>query len=406
MDTWKSEELISEWHRNLKATGMPEGQALRHRDELRFFLHAYLKEEWPRPIERTDGTILRDYLGSWFLSYVGGSKSDILGRLITFRRFFDFLYQSGRITDDEYYDVIDTCESRDYFSDAYDDFTRPMPDAWEDFAAGGPLRESAINMGYETPIDRQLWMLVKNMDRPDAAVVTDFTLFLDYVGTEGIELNRKNRRIPRAHVVRINKRFGTPEDLPPRHGMDASRRVMWFYWLSLALGLCERTGDNVFRTTKKAEAFLDLGPETRLAVIIENTWNGLGWEKLGTADSERISRWAQEHRGGFAALLAELIPNRDWNLDPDPDLDRNDALLARYILFHDVVENNVLFCLSECGLVSYNCWNTDGEPRMMIKSMSTSRFGRQVFALFARQASRQGPKWTDPLEQLQECLFV
>jgi len=406
MDKSYSEQLIGDFHHSLIAGGMSRHSARRYRDKLRFFLHAYLAEEWPRGIDRVDGQMVRDFLGTWFLQYVGGAKSDLLSYLDAFRRFYDFLYHAGRITEPEHDEIMMVCESRDYFMERHDELTRARPDAWEDFAGGGPARDSGPAGEAISPVDRQLWMLARNIEAPPAPAVLDFNLFLDYISAVPIRLTSRGSRIPQKHVARINDRFSMPEDMPQRSGMESSRRIVWFLQTALSLGLVRAGDANTLENTRKAEIYMDLEPETRRTILLDSLWNRTCWGKLSSPDTRRVSEWAWEHRDGFAALLSEIPPNREWKLDPDFSFDRQDALLARYILFHEVVERNVLFGLRETGVLEYAARSKNSPANLDIRSITMTRFGRQVMKLFAKRAARSlAPEW-DPLARLQECLLV
>jgi len=409
MDTWKSEELIKEFYRAMSASGMSSQIAARHRDKLRFFLHAYVAEEWPRDIDRIDSDIVRDFLGAWFLRHVGGSKSDITTWLGTFRRFYEYLYQTGRISEAEYDDLFMACSNRDYFMARYDDYLRPVPEAWEQYIACGIGEDgrAEIARGFgSSGIDYQLWILTHNLERPLTPAVLDFSLFLDYMAHMPVKLTKANSRLPRRHVSRINQRFSLPEDLPPRTGMESCRRVNWFFHLARILDLVRTNGKNALELTPLAEAFLDLESDVQLTIILDATWNRISWAELGASDSRRVSKWAQEHRDGFAALLADLSPNREWVLDPDPGIDRQDALLARYIIFHEVVENSILFTLRETGVLDYDSEESDADLPLKVNSITMTRFGRQVMRLLTRRAADQGKARQSPLARLQECLFL
>jgi hypothetical protein len=407
MDTWHSEELIKEFYASLLTGGMPGPAAVGHRDKLRFFLHAYLAEEWPRPLDRIDSGIIRDFLGSWFIRQVGGSKADLANYLKTFRRFNEHLYNNARVSEIEYRDIKNACSNRDYFMARYDEYFHPVPDVWDRPAGGAPTRDYSPWSGtdFESRIDRRLWMLVHNLEKERTPAVLDLTLFLDYAATERIKLTGAHARLPGRHVARINRRFSRPEPLAGKAAMYRSRRITWFYRLALELGLVKITKSRTLRLEPEAEDFLDLDPDTRLTMILDATWNGIRWAGLGSAEAGRVSDWAQENRDGFAALLTDLAPNRKWILDPDPDIDRRDALLARYIMFHEVVENSVMFALRETGLLDYESWESDTLTSLQVKSITMTRFGRRVMKHLARDASRRDPLLTGAIERLQECLL-
>ncbi|MFO8055884.1 MAG: hypothetical protein R6V10_01130 [bacterium] len=407
MDTWRSEELIRDFYRSLHKAGVSNHTASRHRDKLRFFLHAYLMEEWPRELDRVDGEVIRDFLGSWFLRHVGGSKSDVIGYLGTFRRFFDHLYQTGRLSQPELEDLLAVCTSKEFFLACFDEYFNPFPDAWEDFSQGRPSLRHVDPPGHSVhhPVDRQLWMLVRNLERPQPPAILDFALFLDYLSYNTVGLTRAHSHIPVRHIRRMNQRFTRPEELPSRTRMEASSRVKWFYHLGLTLHLCRVGKKNVMEVTPLAEAFLDLDADTQLAIILDATWNHLNWSDLGMAETRKVSEWAQEHKEGFAALLSDLTPHRHVPLDSDPGVEREEALMARYIYFHDVVENVLLYALRECGVLEYTR-RSEGDAQMLqIKSLAMSRFGRQVMRLYARRDAGRGSTAENTLIKLQENLL-
>jgi hypothetical protein len=397
MDTTKSEQLIKEYCRT-QATARDRGLVARERDRLRFFLHAYVAEEWPRDLDRVDSEIIRDFLGGWFPRHVGGSKSDLSFYLTTFRRFYEFLYQAGHLSAAEYDDLIAVCDNREYFFARYDEYFRPVPDAWQDFAAGGPLRDRELAPALGAPIDRQLWILIRNLEHPEVPAPLDFALFLNYLGEHAVKLTPVHGRIPAPHLPRLNRCFSTPEELPPRAPMESCLRVNWFCHLALSLNLIASAPSQTIELRPRAEAFLDLDPDTRLAVMIDGSWNLLDWSRLNPA-AARLARWAHQHRDGFAALLADLTPRREWTLDLDANPDTGDALLARYIDFHPVVTGSILFCLRQMGILDFRRQRSD-----QIKSLTMTHMGRQAMRLYARRASSGDKLETSPLAALQESL--
>ncbi len=406
MENVRSEQLIRECCSSLIAAGMRPQYAARHRDRLRFFLHAYLAEEWPRGLDRVDGPIIRDYLGSWFINNVGGSKSDLLALLDTFTRFYEFLYQTGRISGPEHDDIIAVCAGRDYFMACHDERFAPEPDPWADLAAGRPAIGGDIFslLPPGAAPDRRLWVIARNLERPPAPAVLDFSLFLDYL-SRPIRLNVSGNP-PLYHIRRINQRFTAPEELKPRKPMAACRRIAWFFNTALALGMARKNSAAIIEPAPGADAFLDLDEEQKIAVLLDGAWNRLRWAKLAVPENRRVSEWAQEHRDGFAALLADLIPDREWALDPDTGADPNEALLARYILFHEVVQTHVLFILRECGVLDCSAALAPGPgQRQRIHSVTMSRFGRQVMRLFARRGRRDGRAQAASLQSLQQNLL-
>ncbi len=406
MDSFRSEELITDFYRSLNQSGASTHSASRHRDKLRFFLHAYLLEEWPRDLDQVNGEIVRDFLGSWFLRHVGGSKADVVGYLGTFRRFFEHLYHTAVISKPELDEILAVCTSKEYFLACFDEYFNPFPDAWEDFASCRPsLQGSEPGSSANQSVDRQLWMLARNLERPQPAAVLDFALFLDYMAYNQVSLTRAHSYIPVRHIRRMNQRFTSPEELPSRSRMEYSSRVKWFYYLSLCLRLCRIGKKNTMEVEPLAEAFLDLDADTQLAIILDNTWSRLNWANLGLAETRKVSEWAQEHKEGFAALLGDLSPDQETILDPEPRAEREEALLARYIYFHDVVENTMLYALRECGVLDYTLQDEELTGTLQIKSVTVSRFGRQVMRLYARRAMRSGKSSASPLTKLQENLL-
>jgi len=394
MDSQKSEQLIKDYCRTL-ATAKDRSLAARERDRLRFFLHAYVAEEWPRDIDRVDSEIIRDFLGAWFPRHVGGSRTDITSYLSTFRRFYDHLYHAGQISAAEYDELAAVLASRQYFLDRFDDFFRPAPDAWEDFAAGGPVKDGDIAPALE--VDRQLWMVVNNLDHTDPPGPLDFSLFLDYLAHSAVRLTRAGR-IPLEHLRRLDRRFSAPEGLKPRAAMEDSRRISWFLRLAEGLDLVRAGADGRIELQKRAEIFLDLDARTRLAIMIDGAWNRMDWGRLGDPAAGRLSHWAFEHRAGFAALLADLPASREWMTDPNPEGDEPDALLTRFLAYHRVVSDQLLFALRELGLLDA----TRGRAGA-VRSLTLTRLGRRAFNLYARRSRRVAAPEAGTVESLRDA---
>ena len=406
MNTVKSEELIKEFCQELTAAGYSPQIAGRHRDKLRFFLHAYVAEEWPRDLDRIDGEIIRDFLGSWFLRHVGGAKSDLISYLGVFRRFYEFLYQTGRLSESEFDELEMVLASQDFFTQRYDEYFDPLPEP-----ADGPSPPdnsspaTFIAGNYPSPLDPQLWLLVHNLEKPPAPALLDFHLFLDYIINLPVKLDPVQQQLPRRHVRRINQRFSLPEELPSHADMETSRRLTWFFHTALSLELLAVNSKGELCARPRAEAFLELDPEAQLTILIDATWNRVDWSDLGPPDLRQVSEWAQKHKDGFAALLGDLSPQHQHRLDLAPTIDRHDSLLARYIYFHDVVENSILFALRETGLLSYTRGNGPGAKTFSIKTITVSRFGRSVMRLFLKRASGASRTQASPLERLQQSLL-
>lgn len=408
MDSTRSEELIQEFSRWLGRAGVSPSAVVRYRDKLRFFLYAYLAEEWPRDLDRVESGILRDFLADWFLQNVDGSWNDLLSYLAAFRRFYEFLYETGRISGPEWEDLLGLCDDDEYFRLRWEARNAPTFDPAADLAAGRPGAAGAdLFFPDRSPVTRQIFLVLNNLPPLSSPAVLDFELFLDYLDTARIRLTSAEGRIPAVHLKRINLRFSRPEKLPPRSGMNRSVRINWFFQLAQTLKLFQVQERKAFSPRPELEFFRSLEPIARLAIIINATWNLLPWALLGPPGGQRISRMAQEHRNGFAALLADLPPEREWFLSLNHHTeaaDREDALLTRYLLFHQVVPSVILFALAETGLLAYTSREKKHPSPLKIRSLKLSRAGKQVFRLLAR--NEQARLRQDPLQRLQECLFI
>jgi hypothetical protein len=411
MDSFRSEEMIKDFCRQLRGQGVSSAASARHRDKLRFFLHAYLAEEWPRDLDRVDGQIVRDFLGSWFPRHVGGAKADLAAFLTTFKKFYQFLYLAGRLSTPEFDELELVLNTPDYFYDRFDEYFTPT-DGLDDLEEYGPADIPAEPVpGYRGPLDRQLWILAANLDRPEAPAGLDFALFLDYLAGLPVKLTRKRKsgagtdshaNFPARHAARINARFSRPEEIPAG---GTSRRIAWFYHVARVLDLVRVGEKGELMVRPRAEAFLDLPASAQLAILIDATWNLVPWSQLGTDEMAEVSEWAQLHRDGFAALLADLSPDQECPLDLDASFDRQDALLARYIYFHDVVEAAILFAMREMGLLNYAAFPDEVPRPFNLQSITLTRFGRQVMRLFTRRAFRGAAPEASPLRRLQQSLL-
>ncbi len=386
---------------------MPRSVVSTHGDRLRFFMYAYVAEEWPRDLDRVDGVIIRDFLGSWYPRHAGGTRRELTGYLSTFRRFYEYLYNTGRLSAMELEDILSTCSRGDL-----------LMDLWEEVGGKGLVEKGEypgrpeLGPGYPAPefgsaLDPQLWMIARNVDRNPAPASLDFSLFLDYLQSRPIKLTRAKNIIPRPDVMKINEMMSSPESIPQRTGMERSVRITWFMQMGLTLGLLKIKRGDALQADALAGCFLDLDPDAQFALLMEATWNRIAWRDLGAREPRRLSDWAMEHRDGFAALLSDLPAGRDWSPRPTSDYGQQDVLLARYIYLHAVVETRILYALTELGIMEARM---DQEPgghpdSATLSSLSMTRIGKLVMTMLTRRATASEGGRRAPVAALEKRLL-
>jgi len=381
------QRLIDDFYQALIARGLSSGISARHRDNLRFFAEAFLSPSEGMELSELDSETVEYFFTRWYPARVNGSKSDLSGFIPSLRKFYHFLFERGEVSKRSLEEILGVLSRKDYLLGKFlagKGFGLTLsPDS------GNGTKETASPVW----LDRSLYFLVRNLDKPKVRMLLDFQLFLDYLIHHPVRLTPSTGGFSRKDIHRINEMMSEPENLAQNAHQDSSRRLNLFYHIARNLDLFLIGSDFGLMLTPRVELFLEMDSDQQIVVLLDALWNRVRWSELQRFGSNSFAGWAQEQRGGFAELLSRLPVNSFVRISGADIQDRNIKLLANYLTIYEVVEEVIMFGLKELGILDYQL-ETNGDKYLErnhrgINSLLLTGFGKKVMRYFARRAREE-----------------
>ena len=84
----------------------------KHISNISFFYESYLHQYEEMHLLDVEGATIEDFLGNWYIRKVlSSNKSEIVGILTSFKKFYKFLLDQGYITHDQYEEILAECKN-------------------------------------------------------------------------------------------------------------------------------------------------------------------------------------------------------------------------------------------------------------------------------------------------------
>jgi len=383
----EEQKRIEDFHQALMRRGLSPTNSSHHRDNLRFFLESYLGPSEGMRLKEVDAETVEYFFLSWYPDRVNGSKTELEGFIPSLKRFYQFLFESGEISEKTLEEIVGALSRKDSL------LRRFRSGAPADREAGRSEEEICGELDSPFWIDGSLYFLVRNLEKPRSRIILDFQLFLDYLIHHPLRLTPSAASFPRKDLRRINQMFSEPEALAQNAGQDQSRRLNLFYHLARNLDLFLIGQSSQLLITPRAGRFLDLDSDRQLVILTDALWNRVRWSELQRFGANGFAGWAQEQRGGFAELLSRLPANTLWPISGGGIQDRQTRILLSYLSIYEVVENLIMFGLKEMGILDYQLSQTR-DPYLVrnhrgIKCILLTEFGKKVMRYLARKAREE-----------------
>ncbi len=388
----ENHDLIELFEQALLSRGLSPAAASRHQDALVFFVEAYLEPSEGMELKEVDAETVEYFLSNWYPRRVRGSRTELEEFIPTFRKFFGFLLDQGELSHRALEEILGVLSRKD-------DFLKKIPPRFpsEPGALGAPpvLKNGnhSDEGGDRFRLDPSLSLLVQNLEKPEARIILDFQLFLDYLAHHRLRLAPSTLSLPSKDLHRINQMFTEPEKLPRQLSQDQSRRLNLFYHLARNLDLFLIGPSWELLITPRTELFLELTPDQQLVALMDALWNRTRWSELLRFGADSFAGWAQEQRGGFAELLSRLPANLDEPVSGPGAKDRPTRMLASYLSLYEAVETLIMFGLREMAVLEFEL-EPNGDPVLArnhrgIKTIRLTGFGKKVMKYMARRAREE-----------------
>ncbi len=372
----QDQALIDSFFRDLLARGISEKTAQRHRENLLFFLKGFLEPSERCGFLELEPDALYYFLFSYLPDKFKTSPSELLSLITSLRKFYRYLFSQQMISRNYFEEILGTLSRKEYYLSC--------------------LQEKGEEQKLEPEnfwIDQGLYLLVRNLSKPEIRILVDFQLFLDYLIHHPIKLTSRSSLIPRNHLQKLNQMFSQPEALSQKATQDDSQRISVFYQLARSLDLMVVGSYFQLFITPRARDFLELDSDQQLAILIDTLWNRVRWSELQRFGANGFASWAQENRGGLAELLSQLPAEIPSPLSIDPRYGRLSRILANFLILHEVVESKILFALREMGILDYQLRENRStylvKNHRGVKAITMNRFGKKIMKYLARKAQQE-----------------
>jgi len=386
--------LVELFYQELVRQGLGLRTCQRHRDNLYFFLEAYLEASEGMRLGEVDAETLDYFLSRWYPNKVIGSRSELNGFITSFRRFFRFLHELGEVPVKCYEEIFGVLSRRDYY---LLNFSKNSGNdlGGEKTGVDGVGSSSVGDMEYGADffMDRGLYLLVRNLEKQAVNLVSDFELFMDYLVHHRVQLRFGSGGLPRRELHRLNQMFSSPERFNRSSGQEQSQRISIFYQLGRSLDLFVVGGYSELLVSPRSEFFLELDFDQKMVILLDGFWNRMRWSELERFGGNGFSSWAQEQRGGFAELLSRLPVGERVEISHYTGSEQNLRMLSNYLKVYEVVESKIMFGLKEFGILDYEFQSgRDSYSKRNhrgIESIAISKFGKKIMKYFARRAREE-----------------
>jgi len=250
-----SKQLIKKFTEYLTIKNKLKSQTIdKHVSTITFFYETYLHRYEEMHLLDVEGATIEDYLGNWYIRKVlSSNKSEIVGILTSFKKFYKFLLDRGYITHNQYEEILAECKNpkkyyRRFASYWKIDFDQeegtnswmtwmmgqePSEDSYQ-YLLSGLINSSEVNSAQK---HIQKYLQKEPIPPRTLEFLADFKMFLKYCKTNhGIKVSKRQLTLPRKHLFAINEQLSSPEVLKPYVFQWDANQIHLFYHIGLSLG--------------------------------------------------------------------------------------------------------------------------------------------------------------------------
>lgn len=373
----------------------------KHTSTITFFYDTYLHQYEEMHLLDVEGATIEDYLGNWYIRKVlSSNKSEIVGILTSFKKFYKFLLERGYITHDQYEEILAECKNpKKYY--------RRFASYWKiDFdQEKGANSWMTWMMGQEPSEDSYQYLLsglIKSHEINSAQkhlqkepipprtqeFLADFKIFLKYCKTNnGIKVSKRQLTLPRKHLFAINEQLSSPEVFKPYVFQWDANQIHLFYHIGLSLG-CILVDDRFsLQTSERLEQYLALSLQHQLIICLYCLWEVITWANLLSPTAGGRPEWAQDGRIILQTAFTDATVDHPYDytsyiMQYSPNQNSETNYIYSSIFNWGVVPTKILSSLERMGLLTCQFKNPDELKYSSVSTITISKFGKTVFSCY------------------------
>lgn len=396
MEYWENE--IAFFGKYLTAEGQLKADTIdKHVNSLRFVTTIYFVR-YGLDYEQLQGETIVDFLGYFYISkMLSSSKSDIINYIPAFKKWTQYLLQTGKISVLQGAEIVEVCKHKEFFVDRLDQYMKAKSDrAMEKWLYSNDIDaylsrqkpKSAAARVKPKPIMVDTNLLELWMDDQTAVpqIVTDFQKFLAAVQeAKSIKVTTARQHLPRKFWKELDEKLQWNLFRKPTLNQDQEPLFQFFFYAAEALGLISENKQQCV-VTNQAEQFLALSDKEQAAVLLDSLWNKVAWENLQESNEGGYPEAIQASREAIAGVLVgwpvgklqnvriEWMHNRHYGKLLDMSVD---------VFLHAVVSVLMRFDLVSAQYLPESEMKYAFERKPVV--MAVKEPGMRVFSYFANE---------------------
>lgn len=323
MIDFKSEldEILKEYKGYLEEKNHRKEYIQEHLNFLRFFGINYLNNYGGVSLAEIDSVEIEGFLGDWCIRKVlDFKKGDIIPYLRIFKKFNAYLFHTGKISEEEYYEIKDVCNSPRVFVKKFEGYLDLDPEAedwnkrYENWLFGNfsePAESLKDNIESILDFDTNLIENLPENAEEQYPITKDYKTFLNYIShfKGGIKLTNNTFCLKRKDIIELNSKMIHPEALDKYVMQTDTVLIHFFFLVSKKLGLTQYTKKMKLRITSLWDEVVKLPSKHLMWVLFRGLWDTINWYRLNGYSQSGRPEWSFDYRYTYSKFFSALDVN-------------------------------------------------------------------------------------------------
>ncbi len=392
-------KLRKEYKAYLEEKGHKKGYIDKQLELINFFSQHYLINYTGQSVLEIDGDDIYEFLGSWCVRKVMyHNKASIIPYFRAFKKFFNFLLLSKKISKDQFDDLMEECNNPKKYVEKYERFEDLDRDAdnWVDifeswlYDADKIQKEQLFrDLTNFTDLELELIRALPENILDEVPIVKDFIQFGNYISAQegGIVLTHNLFCLKKNDIIQLNSIMKEPETLSKNIFQKDTILIHFFFLVGKRLGFFKYTKKLNLITTPLYSKYLDLSIQEQYYILFRGLWNKISWYRLNSYSDAGRPEWIYRDRNLYPPFLSsikvdEYIPYKEFRIlfGEFYGIDNFNPFAGSWRLIIGVFIEKVLPLFDYFGLITLSNRDTKTIDNIKELKIKISPLGRQFFS--------------------------
>ncbi|MBA7689464.1 hypothetical protein ES703_97971 [subsurface metagenome] len=396
----KLDKILDDYHVYLEKKGHKNSYVNKQINFISFFGARYLIAYNGQNLLEADDNDIYDFLGNWYIRKVlYCRKGDFIPYLRAFKKFFNYLCRSKRISKEQYNIILNECNNPKKYIERFERYMELNPesntweDDFEDWMYGIDSRDlkEGLNKSINSFIESEIKLLhkIKNKLFENVSIVEDFNTFGKYFSEQkdGVALTQGLITLKRNDVAELNSLMRSPEVLKKNYFQHDVVLVHFFFVAGKKLGLFKYTKKMKFVATSLFNQFLSLSIQKQYWILFRAFWNKIHWKNLNSPNAGGRPDICYQSRDYYALFFSRLKVNTNiWYRDLIKKfIDKYNINLFNISMYIDgVFFSKILPLFEYFGLIRRTFKKQEDTRDSFEFTVKITELGNQVFSYLSK----------------------